>query len=251
MRSERILSRFGYEIPCCTQMNGEENTLIICHGFGSSKDSPMVHALRAELPKRGIGTISFDFPAHGDSSVDGSLLRVPHCLENLSAVEAHVLKLAPKSKLFYFGSSFGAYILLLYLASYSHKGTKAYLRSAAVNMYGILQDWFRSGDLQWIDGPSEQLCRMDAFYGREFFITKSFMKDLETHDLFRLYPKEVCSLFMIHGSKDSTASPQDAARFATLSGAKLQLVKDAEHRLMEDGQMELVLQSLFCFLDVP
>lgn len=249
MSNERILSRFGYEIPSSTQMDGEEKTLIICHGFGSSKDSPMVQALRAELPKRKIGTISFDFPAHGESPVDGSLLRIPHCLENLSAVEAHVRSLAPKSQLFYFGSSFGAYILLLYLASYPHKGTKSFLRSAAVNMYGILKDWFRSGDLQWTNAPSEQICRMDSFYGREFFITSSFMKDLESNDLFRLYPKDVGSLFMIHGSKDSTASPQDAARFAALSGAKLQLIKDAEHRLMEAGEMEIVLQTLSRFLD--
>jgi hypothetical protein len=41
---------------------------------------------------------------------------------------------APEAEICYFSSSFGAYITLIYLTTREHRGKKAFLRSAAVNM---------------------------------------------------------------------------------------------------------------------
>ena len=69
-------SRRGDRIPCHDNWEGQSRVVIVCHGFGSSKESPMVQALHRALPERGIGVWSFDFPAHGDSPMgqEGSLL---------------------------------------------------------------------------------------------------------------------------------------------------------------------------------
>jgi len=247
MKNEFLKSKYGYGIPCCNQLNDEKKTLIICHGFGSSKESPMIQALQETMPLHGIGTYSFDFPAHGESPVDGSYLRIPYCLENLKEVEEHVLQLSPNNQICYFASSFGAYILLLYLATYPHSGDKSFLRSAAVNMPQIFQNWIREYHLTLQaspDGtPMQDYYELDEIYGRDFYITRAFLTDLEKHDLFHLYPKDVGSLYMIHGSLDATASALDAKRFANLSGAKLQLLQGAEHRLMGSGELKTVLDS--------
>lgn len=252
MKKEWLKSKFGYDIPCCNQINGEEKTLIICHGFGSSKDSPMIKALQKVMPTKGIGTYSFDFPAHGESPVNGSFLRVPHCLEDLKTVENHILQLSPHSQICYFGSSFGAYIMFLYLAMYPHSGQKSFARSAAVTMSQIFQGWLTEYKLtpQALTGgnPIQDSFKLDDIYSRSFFITRAFLTDLEQYDLFRLYPKEVGSLYMIHGSLDCTAPALDAARFAKLSGATFQLLKGAEHRLMGSGEMDIVLESAIKFL---
>jgi alpha-beta hydrolase superfamily lysophospholipase len=251
MKKESLKSEYGYDIPCCNQMNGEEKTLIICHGFGSSKESPMIKALQETMPRQGIGTFSFDFPSHGESQVDGSYLRIHYCLEDVKAVEDHVLQLSPNSKIYYFGSSFGAYILLLYLANYAHNGDKAFLRSAAVNMSHIVNSWLneyhlplqtpRGGD------PMQDYYKLDDFYQRDFFITRAFLTDLEQNNVFQLYPQNTGSLYMIHGSQDKTACASDAERFAMLSGAAFQLVPGGEHRLMGQGEMETVLDSVCNF----
>ena len=51
MRQFSIKSRHGYDIPCHETYNGEDRILIVCHGFGSSKASPMVRALERTMPE--------------------------------------------------------------------------------------------------------------------------------------------------------------------------------------------------------
>lgn len=247
MQKEWLQSKFGYGIPCCNQMNGEAKTLIICHGFGSTKDSAMVQALQETMPLQGVGTYSFDFPSHGESPVGGNYLRIPTCLENLKTVEDHVHHLSPHSEICYFGSSFGAYILLLYLATYPHNGEKVFLRSAAVNMPQIFQNWLSEYYPTWHVSPEgdpmQDYIKLDEIYSKNFLITRAFLTDLEQHDLFRLYPKQIGLVHLIHGGLDHTASPSDAARFAKLAGASFQLLSGAEHNLMGKGEMDTVLNS--------
>lgn len=135
MKKETIRGLNGYDIPCLNNLSGGERmAVIISHGFGSSKESPTAQAIAAALPEHGIGTYSFDFPAHGDSPVEGEQLRICNCLNDLAAVEAHVRELMPEADIAYFSSSFGAYINLIYLATRTHVGKKSFLRCAAVDM---------------------------------------------------------------------------------------------------------------------
>ena len=115
MKMDWVPGRNGYDIPVRAAWAGEEQVVIICHGFGSSKASPMVEALMQTLPQHGITAVAFDFPAHGDSPVDGAYLRVPYCIDDLETVEAWVRTILPKASVGYFGSSCGAYITLLRL----------------------------------------------------------------------------------------------------------------------------------------
>ena len=132
MKAFTIKSRHGYDIPCNSVWDGEKRLLIVCHGFGSSKASPMVQALEEYMPKRGIGVFAFDFPAHGESPVWD--LRETWCMDDLCAVEESVKGLDPEVRIGYFGSSFGAYTTLNYLTAFPHAGKKAFLRSSAVVM---------------------------------------------------------------------------------------------------------------------
>ena len=73
MQQEWVVSRHGYRIACRNNWDGQNQVAIVCHGFGSSKNSPMVQALDQTLPAHGIGVYSFDFPAHGESPVGEEL----------------------------------------------------------------------------------------------------------------------------------------------------------------------------------
>ena len=97
MKTEWLATGRGYEIPCTFSI-GRENTkaCVVAHGFGSSKESPTVQMLLKALPEQGIGVVAFDFPAHGESRVDGEYLRVPNCTADLADVEALARTLAPE-----------------------------------------------------------------------------------------------------------------------------------------------------------
>ena len=250
MRKETIPGRNNYNIACLHNITGKEKlAVIISHGFGSSKESPAAIAMAEALSARGIGAFAYDFPGHGESPVDGEMLRIDNCLDDLAAVEEHVGSLAPGAKIMYFSSSFGAYINLIYLAKRSHQGRKSFLRAAAVNMPGI----FKCGETPEL---TKQLNErgyfiLDEDYLRPLKITKEFCDDLEAHDVFSLYKpgiiKSTAEISMIHGDADETAFFDDARRFAALTGAKLTVVEGGSHRLMEPEQMELVLKTAIVF----
>ncbi len=251
METVFIENERGYQIPLCIDGGGQNKIAIICHGFGSSQQSPTVEALRQRMPTLGIGTASFDFPAHGESPVDGLFLRVKHCMLDLAAVERFVVEQNPDCSICYFGSSFGAYITLLYLASLPHRGREAFLRSAAVDMYGIVRKWDQA-EPAWIPSesgdPMEDYFFPDYDYSRPMKFSKGLLEDLRQNDVFAHYPQAGLRLGMIHGSADSTAPCADAKRFAALCGAELTLLEGGEHRLMAAGEMEKVLQSAGDFL---
>lgn len=253
MQHRRLVSRFGYEIPCMVQCTGSDKTVLVCHGFGSSKDSPMIQALRKELSDLGVDMVSFDFPQHGDSAADGKHLLISCCLSDLQRVEEDILRHSPNTELIYFGSSFGAYITLLSLSNAPHAGKRAFLRSAAVDMHQIILSFLEEGSLSWqSDGSGDRMqdyCTMDLIYGRPFFITRAFVQELAQHDLLNApLDWNSVSLSMIHGALDRTAPLSQAQEFARHSGASLCIVPLGEHRLMGPGEMDLVLASFTEFV---
>lgn len=232
-----------YEIPYIENLKGdEEQVVIIAHGFGSSMQSPTAQMVLNELPKLGIGTIAFDFPAHGASQVDGDVLSVANCIADLGAVEEYVREKCPKAKINYFGSSFGAYITLLYLSSHPEKDGKAFLRSAAVNMHVIFEN------------PTEaeafamaQQGHLIINYGTPLKLTAKFVEDLKEHDLFELYKPGDASVMMIHGAQDETIDYQKAVEFAQKFDITLITVEGGDHRLSAEGMPEAVVMTAIDF----
>lgn len=246
MFKEIIKGRNSYDIPCMNGIKGTEDTVtIISHGLGSSKESPTILALMDELPKKGIGIFAFDFPAHGESPVDGEQFRIGNCLDDLEAVEDYVKGLAPKAEITYFSSSFGAYINLIYLATRPHAGRKSYLRSAAVNMPGIFKKGETSELKSELDEKGYFVLDLDCF--RPLKITKEFCMDLESHDVLRIYKPGMAEIAMIHGDEDRSASLEDAKDFADYSGAELTIVEGGHHRLTGPGQMDLIIDKAIKF----
>lgn len=246
MKKETIHRLNGYDIPCINNLSGDERLVVlISHGFGSSKESPTAQAISAALSELSIGTYCFDFPAHGDSLVDGEKLRISNCLNDLAAVEDHVRKLRPEAEIAYFSSSFGAYINLIYLATRIHAGKKSFLRCAAVDMPGL----FRKGTSpeQYALLNEQGYFILDLGYVRPIKITREFYDDLETHDVFKLSRTDMAEIAMIHGDADETASVVEARRFAKQFGARLTEVKDADHRFLIPGGKKQVIDTAVQF----
>ena len=127
---------------------------------------------------------------------------------------------------------------VLYLAAEVHKGSKAFLRSAAIDMPKLT---WKIGEQRGMTFNEEGYCMLTD-YNRPLKLTKAFCEDLEQHDPFACYQKGMAQLRMIHGELDSTASPVIARQFAEEKGAEFILFPGAEHRLMEPGNPERALQ---------
>ncbi len=229
-----------------------EYVCIICHGFGSSKESPTAVSMAERLKKEGISSIRFDFPAHGESECEGEDFLISNCLDDLEEIETIAGKKFPGAKLFYFASSFGAFINLIYLSTRKHRGVKSFLRCAAVDMPGIMHNWI---DGEYLEKLKEDGYLMfDEGYARPLKVTEAFYDELDRINLFELRQSDIQSggadseafpsggtvIRMIHGTEDETAPYEDAVRFAQTYSIPVISVKGADHRFTTEGAMDIV-----------
>lgn len=234
-----LVSKAGYEIPYVYEGNGDEKQIvIICHGFGSSKESPTAVSMAEKLNEAGIGAVRFDFPAHGESPAEGEFFRVENCINDLASVEEMVSERYPSAEISYFSSSFGAFINLLYISGRPHRGRKSFLRCAAVDMPGIVKGWLTDEDMRKLTEDGYLI--LDEDYERPLKVVKEFADDLEKTDLFGNFKADNCRLLMIHGTEDETAPYADASRFARMYGIELISVEGSDHRFTPEGAMDRV-----------
>lgn len=241
MTEIRIPGPGGYEIPCAHTLTGEEERVcVVAHGFGSSRHSPTGEMLSRELPRRGIGVIAFDFPAHGDSPVDGHALTVEHCIADLGAVEEYAHTLCPRARLLGFGSSYGAYISILSRCLRPTRVERLMLRSAAVD---CMLPLFRSS-VPDLDKRLEEegAIPFDYHYQRPLLLTREFFRQLERYQVAKVWKGQGEGIAMVHGEADAVAPLAQAQAFARLSGAPLTVIPGGDHRLSISGAPERVLE---------
>lgn len=247
MNKTTITSKHGYQIPIVSEMSKYDSKIAIAvHGFGSHKLSTTNLMLLRELPKKGIGVISFDFPNHGDHAEEGEAFRVKNCLDDLKSVENYVAAQFPGVEIMYFASSFGAYITMLYLCRGRGNGTKAFFRSAAVNM----PELFLNPTPDEVDSVRDKGYFLVEDCDRPIKLTQGFIDDMAANDLFEIFEKykEIIDyseirLKMIHGDCDESVDYEKAAEFANKFGIELVTVHGGDHRLMIPGAPERVLDE--------
>ena len=185
--------------------------VIVVHGYDSSKESENAANLMRILPGKGFGVFAYDQPHHGMEEAADEELTVENCLDSLACVEDYLAERfgtdgtgAEGPEICYFGSSFGAYITCIYLATRSHRGCKAFLRCAAVNFPELAID----------EGAD----------------------DVELPDLFALYeqakPEDVAMAFA-HGACDSTVKVEAAIAFTDRFGYPLTIFPGEEHTISD------------------
>ncbi len=245
MIRKAIKGKKGYEIPCQINIGGDEKRVVlICHGFGGSKDLRAAAAFSRLPAEYGIGTVCFDFPAHGESPADARKLRVENCVSDLETVEEYARALVPEAEIVYFATSFGAYITLVYLTANVKMGCRAFLRSAALNMPEVLKrNFMPEGARPDRDG----LIELSVPVIGTVKVTPEFVGELEKYDVFKLWRPGTASLAMIHGSADDVCDISSARRFAELTGASLIEIEGAGHFGYPGGIERAVMEAVAFF----
>ena len=122
-------------VSCLKEIPENPKGIVIAiHGFSSSKDCATYQLLLRRLPAAGYGMFGIELPGHGTGESSRELLRIPGAIDSIETAERYVAERYPSVPIFYFASSFGAYLTGLYISTREHKWKKAFFRSAAVNM---------------------------------------------------------------------------------------------------------------------
>ena len=84
--------------------------VLLCHGFGGTKDGQMFDLIADSLAAHGIGSIRFDFNGHGQSEGDFKDMTVPNEIEDAKKVIEYVRDLRWVSKIALVGHSQGGVV---------------------------------------------------------------------------------------------------------------------------------------------
>ncbi|MBR2766385.1 MAG: alpha/beta fold hydrolase [Blautia sp.] len=241
MRNFLLQKDNGHQVACVQEVpEGAKGIVVAVHGFTSSKESPTVQRLLQRLPGCGLGVIGIDQPAHGTGASREEELRIEACKDSLEAAEQYACSQYPGAEIYYFGSSFGAYIIALYVSTRPHTGRKAFFRSAAVNMPELFRinrenptetekAYIRELDEKGYIQPSLDL-------GSPVKVTRAMLEDLAATDLFTVFnPGKYGAhqIAMAHGTADKVIDPKAAERFARQFRIPLTFFEGEGHSLSD------------------
>lgn len=182
--------------------------VIICHGFGSTKDSISYKNLVPKLLGRGLSVFLFDFTGCGQSEGSLSDLIPSAGLDDLeSAVKNFNL-----SNFGLCGTSFGGYVSLLYAFKNKIK---------ALTLKSPVSDWRKIG---W---PNTEHANKSK---------DKILADVKDIDIYQQAKNLSIPTLIVHGDKDDVV-PIDQSKklYQTLKGEKrLEIIHSATHDIKAD-----------------
>lgn len=236
----KIHGQNGYNISCHFSIPaGADHIVIALHGFCGDMESSCIGLLEQNINKMGLGLVRFDWPAHGVSEATGKQLTVSNCLRDLDTVIHKVISDYPEAKLSVFATSFGGYIALLYYSNHRDIFNQVILRSPAIRMYDILTGTLLDDSLK------QELKAKRCFtcgFERMMTVPLVFVNELREKDVFAGYEnRKLPDVTIIHGDQDDVVPLTDSADFARIHGCRLHVVKGADHRYKNPGELEKVI----------
>lgn len=234
MENFTIAKENGGLVSCVREIPEKpRGIVVVIHGFSSSKSCATYRLLLRRLPAAGYGMIGIELPGHGTEESRQETLRIEGAVDSIEAAERYARSRWPELPIFYFASSFGAYLTGLYISTRAHTGKRAFFRSAAVNMPSLF--------VKEHPGPYEQklLKELDekgyfdtnAGLGNTVRITKEMYHDLETTDLFQSFRPNETKVMMAHGAEDTVIDPKAAIAFAERFDIPIVVFENEGHSL--------------------
>lgn len=226
----------GYNIPCIADIsNSCQIIIIIVHGIFSSKESEDIHNLMDFFSERNFGIIAYDQPGHGKEMALDEPLGLDSCLSSLYDVERYLLKMYPTKKICYFASSFGGYVLGIYITKNLNTGKKAFMRSSAICFSQILFKYINSMNNNSVDVYSNSFKGLEiSGSGSAIIITKRFLNELKKNDLIELYSVDYpysVDICFVHGELDNIVPVEVVKEFASKYGYPIIIFKNEGHQL--------------------
>ena len=233
------------------ESSGPLPTLLCLHGFAGDKYSTVIEAVAKDRCRAGFRCVTFDWPGHGDSTADSSMLTIENCLADLGAVVKHLRQAAAavpsgstSAPLFCFATSFGGYLAMLDYRRHPKHFDRILLRSPALRMGKVLRSFLDEDHMRRFQGGEA----LNFGFDRPLFLHDDFLSDLETpdHDAFLTLDGIGCGpasapVAIIHGDADDVVPVTDSLRFAEDNHLPIRIVKGADHRYKKPGELEQII----------
>lgn len=221
--------------------------VVFCHGFGGRKDNraaeDFAHRICAKW--KGSAVVAFDWPCHGEDARKN--LTLADCDEYLRLVVSDARVRFGTGDLYAFGTSFGGYLLLKYLAEHGNPFRKVALRCPAIDLRRTLLDAVaREGGTQKLEAGHAVL----VGYDRKVKVTRAFFDDIVAHDVRSYeYFDYADDILIVHGTADEAVPCADSAAFADSNVIEFVPVEGADHRFHDPKKMDAANARIIAFFE--
>ena len=222
-----------------------QRVIVCCHGFGGHKDGKAIEtfATRAVAKRKGTAVISFDWPAHGDDARKNLLLE--DCDTYLATVIAYARSHFSTDELYAYGTSFGGYLLLKYLADHGNPFRKVALRCPAIDMLDTLLGAIAT------DAERESLAAGKPVlvgFDRKVRIGPQFVEAVQAADIRQVsFLDYADDILILHGTADEIVPFEDSEQFAEDNVIELVPIEGADHRFHDPKAMDFAVARAIGF----
>jgi len=199
--------------------------VVLCHGFGGSKDGPLFELIADTLQAHGIASIRFDFNGHGQSEGDFKDMTVPNEIEDAKKVIDYVRDLRYVGSLAIVGHSQGGVVAAMTAGELEHHVIKAValMAPAAVLRDDAIRGSTMGKQYDPLD-PPEYVDIWGKHLGRNYILTAFSLPIYETA------AKYQGPALIIHGNADRVVPYTYGERFHQLwPGSEYVMLEHYDH----------------------
>ena len=198
---------------------------VAAHGAASSKSDAPIALLADVAVPLGYQILSFDLPAHGGRTADGSTFTMQACTEDFTTVLQYAKAQTPRLSLF--GCSAGAFCGLLAGQQLTFK--QCLLLSPVLDMRALTEGLMAAAGITSAQLQQQKMIPLangPVLYWQDYcYLCQHPVQHWQS-------PTAI-----LRGALDTLCTQPDAARFAAAYGCRLTVVPGAEHYFHTDTQL--------------
>lgn len=237
----------GHNVRCklyCGDVHDIRKIVVFGHGFGGHKDNGAAEkfAHRMISKHKGTALVTFNWPCHGDDVK--KKLALEDCNTYLSLVVDSLRRRYEGTALYAYGTSFGGYLMLKFIAEQGNPFCKIALRCPAVNMYDVLTGAIMAADeMEKLQKGRE----ISVGFDRKIPVSPRFLEELQVNDIRKLdYLEWAEEILVLHGTADEIVPFSAAQAFCEEQLIEFVPIEGADHRFRDmkkmDQAMKLILE---------
>lgn len=199
---------------------------IICHGFGSNKERPLLKAIADSLQAKGIASIRFDFNGCGKSEGRYEDMTVPNEIVDAEKVIGYAMQQPWVSDISLVGHSQGGVV-----ASMVAGNLKGSIRSVALCApAAVLRDDAIRGQVQGATYDAGNIPETVTVPGRNLHVGRNYFVTAQTLPIYETALQYEGPVILVHGTADRIVPYTYSERYkAGYKDAQLYLLPGVDH----------------------
>lgn len=204
---------------------------IICHGFGSNKERPLLKSIADSLQAKGIASIRFDFNGCGKSEGRYEDMTVPNEIVDAEKVVGYAMQQPWVSDISLVGHSQGGVV-----ASMVAGNLKGSIRSVALCApAAVLRDDAIRGQVQGATYDASNIPETVTVPGRNLHVGRNYFVTAQTLPIYETALQYEGPVVLVHGTADRIVPYTYSERYkAGYKDAQIYLLPGVDHSFTEE-----------------